>query len=209
MDHQEIQKFYSERKENIQKRLEEFSQIKTKSERDIFAELCFCLLTPQSKARNCWSSILALKASGALYTGRPENIRQVLHKQVRFHNNKARYIVESRKKVLENGFNWKQFFEKHPKEMREWLVENVKGMGYKEASHFLRNIGFRELAILDRHILKNLVKCKAIDGVPKTLGKPQYLEIEDKFKDFSQKVGIHMDELDLLFWSLETGEVFK
>ena len=209
MDHQELQKLYSEKREQIQKRLEEFSEIKTKHEREIFAELCFCLLTPQSKARNCWSSILALKASGALYTGRPENIKQVLHKKVRFHNNKAKYIVETRKKVLENGFDWKGFFEKHPKVMREWLVENVKGMGYKEASHFLRNIGFKELAILDRHILKNLIRCGAIDEIPKTLGKNQYLEIEDKFQKFSGKIGISMDELDLLFWSLETGEVFK
>ena len=207
MDIQEIQNLYSQRRQEIQKKLDEFSQIKNKHEKDIFAELCFCLLTPQSKARNCWSSILALKASGVLYTGRPENIKQVLHKKVRFHNNKAKYIVETRKKL--ETFDWKSFFEKHPKQMREWLVENVKGMGYKEASHFLRNIGFRDLAILDRHILKNLVRCGAIDEIPKTLGKSQYLEIEEKFNNFSGKAGISMDELDLLFWSLETGEVFK
>src|SRR3989338_1224445 len=118
MDQQEIQNLYSQRRQEIQKKLDEFSQIKNKHEKDIFAELCFCLLTPQSKARNCWSSILALKASGVLYTGRPENIKQVLHKKVRFHNNKAKYIVETRKKVLENGFDWKGFFEKHPKVMR-------------------------------------------------------------------------------------------
>ena len=50
---------------------------------------------------------------------------------------------------------------------REWLVHNVKGIGYKEAGHFSRNIGFtQDLAILDRHILKNLKKLEPIDGVP-------------------------------------------
>jgi len=92
---------------------------------------------------------------------------------------------------------------------REWLVENVKGYGFKEASHFLRNIGYRELAILDRHILKYLVEFGVIEKVPKSLTKKNYMEIEEKFKQFSGRVGIPMDELDLLFWSLETGEIFK
>jgi len=92
---------------------------------------------------------------------------------------------------------------------REFLVRNVKGLGYKEASHFLRNTGHRDLAILDRHILKNLAKLKVIKEVPNSLGASKYLEIEDRFSKFSSKVGIAMDELDLLFWSMETGKVFK
>lgn len=76
-------------------------------------------------------------------------------------------------------------------------------------SHFLRNIGKRDLAILDRHILKNLKNLKAIDELPKALTKKKYLEIEGKFKAFSNKIKIPIDELDLLFWSQETGEIFK
>jgi len=89
------------------------------------------------------------------------------------------------------------------------LVKNVKGLGLKESSHFLRNIGYRGLAILDRHILKNLHKSNVINELPKTLTPKVYFEIEKKFKDFSREVSIDMDELDLLFWSMETGEVFK
>jgi len=40
--------------------------------------------------------------------------------------------------------------------MPEWLVKNLTGLGYKEAGHFLRNIGSGKIAILDRHILRNL-----------------------------------------------------
>ena len=32
---------------------------------------------------------------------------------------------------------------------------------------------------------------------------------EDKFKGYSRKVKIDIDELDLYFWSLENGEIFK
>lgn len=56
-------------------------------------------------------------------------------------------------------------------------------MSYKEASHFLRNVGFGEnIAILDRHILRNLVKLEVIDELPKTLTPKLYLEIEEKWE---------------------------
>ena len=97
----------------------------------------------------------------------------------------------------------------NPRQIREYLVENIKGIGYKEASHFLRNIGHRNLAILDRHILKNLKDLKVINDIPKSLSKNKYFEIEKKFSNFSKEINIPMDELDLLFWSIETGEVFR
>ncbi len=93
---------------------------------------------------------------------------------------------------------------------REWLVKNVKGLGYKEAGHFLRNIGLGEdLAILDRHILKNLMLMGVIDAVPASLSKKTYLDIEKKMIEFSKQVGIPMGQLDLLLWYKEAGEVFK
>src|SRR3989344_4057073 len=87
--------------------------------------------------------------------------------------------------------------------------EYIKGIGLKESSHYLRNIGYRNLAILDRHILKNLLEYKVINEIPKTLTKKKYYEIESRFKGFSRQINISMDELDLLFWSIETGEVFR
>jgi len=89
-------------------------------------------------------------------------------------------------------------------------VENVKGLGYKEASHFLRNIGLGEdLAILDRHILKNLALLGVIAEVPESPSKRLYLEIEKQMTAFSCKVGIPMGQLDLLLWYKEAGEIFK
>ena len=74
----------------------------------------------------------------------------------------------------------------------------------------MRNIGFfEEIAILDRHILKNLKKYRAIKSVPKNLSSKKYFEIENQMKKFSEKIKIPMHELDLLFWSEETGEIFR
>ena len=92
------------------------------------------------------------------------------------------------------------------KEKREFLVDNVSGLGWKEASHFLRNVGYENLAILDRHIIKNL---KNFKNIPKALTKSNYLETEKGFKEYSKSIKIPLDHLDLLFWSMETGEIFK
>src|SRR3989344_3083292 len=130
----------------------------------------------------------------------------ILIQRIRFHNNKGTYLLEF-KKNQENIFKNLNGI-KDNKEKRMYLVKNVKGLGLKEASHFLRNTGHENLAILDRHILKNLAKLNIIE-LPKTLTPKIYFEIENKFQNFSKEVNIPMDELDLLFWSMETGEIFK
>lgn len=190
--------FYRKKRKEIKQRLREFSKIKGNK---IFYELCFCILTPQSNAKRCWKAVEQLKKMNFL--GKCSDTRLCLKKAgVRFYRNKSRYLNESRK----------NFPFKLPKDAfaaREFLVKNIKGIGCKEASHFLRNIGYRNLAILDRHILKNLKSSGIISSVPKTLTRKRYLEIERKFSAFAKKIKIPMDELDLLFWCKETGEVFK
>jgi N-glycosylase/DNA lyase len=65
------------------------------------------------------------------------------------------------------------------------------------------------MAILDRHILKNLIKHNVIRSLPKTLTKKKYLSIERRFQKFANEIGVPIDELDLVFWSNEAGEILK
>ncbi|MFH1209352.1 MAG: N-glycosylase/DNA lyase [archaeon] len=181
---------YSKKKYEIKNRLKEF-----KKNKDLFYELCFCLLTPQSNAYKCYDAVQELKKRDFL--NKNLKIEDILKSRTRFYKNKSKYLYEMKKKFKDLKID------------REFLVKNVKGISYKESSHFLRNIGYRNYAILDRHILKNLQKLGVIDEIPKTLNKKKYLEIEKKFKKFSKDIGISMDELDLLFWSIETGKIFR
>lgn len=195
----DIKQSYESKKEEIKQRLNEFKQNK-----DYFYELCFCLLTPQSSARGADYCIQKLKESN--FQNKDINPVPILIQRIRFHNNKGAYLLEFKKKhnlILKNLDEIKD-----NKEKRMYLVKNVKGLGLKESSHFLRNTGHENLAILDRHILKNLAKLNIIE-LPKTLTPKIYFEIESKFQNFSKEVKIPMDELDLLFWSMETGEIFK
>ncbi len=203
---------YTPRKGIIRKRLNEFKEVFRGSDKKIFAELCFCICTPQSNAKACDRAISGLVESGELYAGSERRISYYL-KGVRFHRNKAGFIVSARK--FFSGGNRIRIKEKirefrDNEKLREWLVKNVTGIGFKEASHFLRNIGLgKNRAILDRHILKNLKNLGVIDEIPKNISGKKYIEIENKMCEFSRKIGIPMDELDLLLWSEETGEVFK
>lgn len=191
-----------------------FSEAGKKTGEALFAELAFCLFTPQSKAVSCWSAIETLQKQKLLMNAGSDKIAPVISaKGVRFKNNKARYLVEARGKVcsadttqlsrLMGSF-------KTPLEARSWLVNNIKGLGLKEASHFLRNTGRGDdIAILDRHILKNLVKLGVIKTVPATLSKKVYFEIEEKMRSFSNQTKIPMNHLDLILWFNETGKIFK
>ena len=152
----EIKELYEMRKSDIERRLKEFKELFENSNDDrIFAELIFCLLTPQSKAKICWKAVENLMEKDLLIRGSYEQVLREL-KGVRFKKNKAKYIIEARKTFTrENEIRIKSVISSFSdsKKAREWLVKYVKGMGYKEASHFLRNIGFGEdLAILDRRI---------------------------------------------------------
>ena len=197
----------------IERRLADFRMVwEEGTDERIFAEMAFCLLTPQSKARVCWAAIERLVDKGLLFAGDESQIMAELT-GVRFKIRKAGYIVRARKQFardsrieLKNrvaGFS-------SPARAREWLVKDVKGLGYKEASHFLRNIGLGEdLTILDRHVLKNLKRLEVIREVPSSLSQKKYLEIEEEMKDFAREVDIPVAHLDLVLWYREAGEVFK
>jgi len=157
-------------------------------------------------------AVQSLIKSDLIFQGGESEISKELN-IIRFRNNKAKYIVEAREFFTNDGeISIKSGLtqQKNVSSKREWLVKDVKGIGYKEASHFLRNIGFgKQIAILDRHILRNLKLLGIIDKVPKSLSRKKYFEIEKKMIDFSKEIKIPMAHLDLLFWYKETGEIFK
>ncbi len=204
---------YEEIREAIEKRIREFRTLwENASERRIFGELAFCLLTPQSKARVCWSAIEEMMESKVLYEGDYNDILRYLN-GVRFKYTKAKNIILARDFFTREGklrLREKLNSISNPFEIREYLVKHIRGMGYKEASHFLRNIGLGEnMAILDRHILRNLHVLGVIDSIPTSLSRKRYLEIEGIMRNYCRGIGIPISHMDLLLWYLATGYVFK
>lgn len=192
----------------IEKKLNYFVKKSQKlNKKEILKELCFCILTPQSKAEICWDCIKRLNTEKLLLFGTKDQIRKHL-KGVRFYRTKAESIIKARTLLKDVIDILKK--EKDPKIIRKYLVKNIRGLGMKEATHFLRNIGrSNDLAILDRHILRRLHKLGIIEKVPQSLSVKKYIEIEKKMQKFAKKIKIPVSHLDLLFWYQETGRIFK
>lgn len=189
----------------IQQRLAEFAAVPTS---EYFYELCFCVCTPQSKARHAHAVVEQLRMRE--FATKPFNPTDILRQPecyVRFHNTKARRLlaVQQQFPTIAEVLHSAQT----PQHKRLWLAANIQGIGMKEAAHFLRNIGYRNLGILDRHILRHLVQYKVFPALPSIGTVRSYSAAEQAFAAFADAIGIPMDELDLFFWYLEAGEIFK
>ena len=193
----------------VESRLKELSSFKKKSNSEWFSELCFCILTANSRAKTAINIQNELGYAGFANFSRQSLTSSIRRNKHRFHNMKARYIVAARKNlgikdmlsnIIENDCE---------PAAREWLVNNIKGLGYKESSHFLRNVGYFNFAILDRHILNLMHEHGVIKEKPKPVTKQKYFEIESKFKDMAEKLSMSPAELDFYMWYMKTGEVLK
>ncbi len=192
-------------KRAVKERMEEFKRIGQDTEERIFQELCFCLLTANYSASG-GIKIQRELGDGFIYLSQEELERKLRKLGHRYPRVRAQYIVEARKLLGSLKEILKSY--KDVNNLRDWLVKNVKGLGYKEASHFLRNVGFEDVAIIDYHIL-DLLERYGIIKKPKTLTKRRYLEVENILKKVAKEVGIPLGELDLYLWYMETGKVLK
>lgn len=198
------------RKSSIDKlvtsRMEDFKKLGGRGNREWFSELCFCILTANSKAKLGIRIQRELGAKGFLELQEEELRRKLRQLGYRFPNRRARFIVEARKfrniKTILRSLGG-------ARQAREWLQKNVRGIGWKEASHFLRNVGFRDVAILDRHVLALMRDYGLIDDAPRALTGGCYLEIEERLREFARGLGVSLGELDLYLWYMKTGEVLK
>jgi len=184
--------------ENVKNGLKEFEKNKNLSKEGRFLELCFCILVANSsmeKTLNIWKEI----GDGFLKLTKEELSKKLKELGYRFYNKRAEYIIEARNKIdlLEEILKMNNEFE-----IREKLVENFKGIGWKEASHFLRNLGYKNFAIIDRHVLKTLKEFGVIEDIPRALNRKNYLGIEDKLREIAKELNMSLAELDFYLFYL-------
>lgn len=188
----------------INERIQEFERVGQEKEDKVFSELCFCLLTANFQAEKC-IQIQQDMGRGFEFLPQEELAKKLKEAGHRFWPQRAERIVNARSCSLELH---NMVMRKDGKEMRAWIVKNIQGLGMKEASHFLRNIGYKDLAIIDFHIVDLLEREKLIER-PKTLTPKKYLEIENVLKELAEKTGLNLAELDLYLWYMETGKILK
>lgn len=219
MNYEEVKQHYEEHQEEIEERLEEFEEVGELSDYRLFIELVFVILTSQTEAKKAWSAAEELDDKNLLLEGNEEQIAKVLERnEVRYEENKASYIIDNRKMLsqptLHNPTNELKLKEKLDtsdlEKTRGWLVENIKGIGWKGASHFLRNIGYGNgFGIISGHIIDQMNELDVLDSADQPSDKQDYIEAEEKLRKFSEEIDIDIKALDLTLWSMKTGEVFK
>lgn len=208
-----IKDTYHQRKVEIQARLAEFRAVgHAASDERLWEEMVFCFFTGGCSARMGMRSIEAVRP--LLIAGQQPELAAALTGVHRYPNARARYIVASRGFLNEHcGLRLRDLLRSFDCRLkrRDWLVheKGIKGLGYKEASHFLRNIGYTGYAILDKHVLNSLSELKIIDDPKPPNTRSKYLTVEEKLRDLTSALGIDFDELDLVLWSMKTGVVLK
>ncbi|MBR9974558.1 MAG: DNA lyase [Bacteroidetes bacterium] len=202
----ELRQLHDQHGEAVRVRLAEFRGVPVDRH---FYELCFCLMTPQSSALQCDAVAAELEHRGFREHGFDPTplLRSWQEGYVRFHNTKARRLQELRGHFGEVRVLLASDMEDKP--LRNQLAATVRGLGMKEASHFLRNIGRSKLCIVDRHIIRNLLRLGVLAEWPSSISVRRYLDIEQRFEDLANMTGIPADELDLLLWQRETGFLLK
>ncbi|NPA12778.1 MAG: N-glycosylase/DNA lyase [Aquificae bacterium] len=172
---------------------------------DIFSEACFCILTANSSATLGIKIQKEIGIEGFKKYTLDELYQIIKGMGHRFAYQRAERIVKLREK---EDFLLQIAKEKSGKEAREKLVKEIYGYGYKEASHFLRNIGFEDVAIIDRHISRFLFE-KGLVKPRKTITKKVYLECEEALEKICKELGLTQGELDLYIFYIKTGKVLK
>jgi len=192
-------------KKQVDARLKQFKALNKKSSKEWFSELCFCLLTANWKAKESIEIQNELKYKGFSQHKQKQLQKYLKAKGHRFHPQRAERICLAREHLdIKNKLKGKKDYQ-----AREWLVEHIKGIGYKEASHFLRNVGYDDLAIIDRHILKVLYENNYLKEIPKTITKKKYLEIENALAKLAKQLKMTQAELDLYLWYIKTKKILK
>ena len=210
---EKIKAAHAERRAEISEKLSEFNRVlESGTDERFWEEMVFCFFTGGCSARMGIRSVEAVRP--LLLSGNHAELSQALVGRHRYPNARAGYIVASREFLQEHcGLRLREKLSSFEDDLarRDWLVKErrIKGLGYKEASHYLRNIGLKGYAILDKHILRSLAELGIIDDPKPPNTRLRYLTVEGKLKDLAAAAEIDFDELDLVLWSMKTGEILK
>lgn len=188
--------------------MDEFKLNKYASYNVWLRELLLCILTSNSSFINAYRALNYIYSLGL---PKDENKIMMALRSVgyRFYRLKARYIVYAL-----NTFDSKMaeqlrlLADRDQFEAREFLMDNLYGLGMKESSHYLRNLGYFDLSIIDRHVIDFLRTYLELN-ITNKLTKKRYLEYEGVLRSISTFLGIPPGIFDLYIWYVETGTLVK
>ncbi|WP_062381571.1 8-oxoguanine DNA glycosylase [Pseudomonas abietaniphila] len=187
------------------------------NERHLWWELSCCILSSQVPYPLAMAAADAIDAKGCLrvteqcvdsLTGELFEILSTpldvdgKKRRYRFPKAKAKHLAVTWSAVSRGGGSLKSLISGDVSDVRAWWVANASGMGPKQASMFLRNVGATyDLAILDRHVLNYMSAQGIYSGEQVSIsGLSQYGRYEDRLRDHAQEMNCPVGLLDWAIW---------
>ncbi len=204
----DLRDYYQSIKTVVESRLDEFQTVRFKGNQRVFEELIFSILCAGTSALMAQRAVESV--TSLIWDAPLKRLTKAL-KSYRFPRQRALSLFLARETVKRIGgdlIGWLGGFE-NPFAMREACIRYFHGLGYKTASHFLRNIGHFGCAILDVHVARCLHTLAILPSPQPPSSRKGYLKAEERFLSFAQEIGIYPEALDLVLWASRTGYVFK
>lgn len=198
---------------------------KVLSEEALFYEIAVCIFGSQMLYEHALAmadfvkgqGMFCKSACGANFKQYTKNLTALLSKPLevtrdgitrkitpRFKNRLPKLLTDTAENIYGNGLTIKRILISATDSLhaRELLVHNISGFGPKQASLFLRRVGYcSELAILDTHILDYLKLAAGIELKPSALARLKWYEsVEAEFKRISEDFGYSVGCVDLAMW---------
>jgi N-glycosylase/DNA lyase len=173
----------------------------------IWTELVFCIVSSQertTRARLAANLIGGRMSEHKILTGfgSVEEILAETQVRLRFHNRKIEHICASWERFQSNSLELLDP-ERHftcESDARDFVMSEFSGLGPKQASMFLRNIGYgNSLAVIDSHVAWTV---EVVFGIPDgNKNWKKYLETEQALRYFADGIDLTVAALDVILWS--------
>lgn len=192
-----------------------------KSELDLLKELSCCLLSSQVRYETAVAATSVLAKEGFLslpyykenYRWYEARIRMHLAKPMqvegrklhyRFPNVRANQLAMLMKNLMKNDSGVSDILYSNDSSIlaRQAIVDIAPGVGLKQASMFLRNVGYSyDIAILDKHVIDFMTLSEMVAaGDIRKLGSQYYGVAEQKLIGFSEELGYPVGCVDWAIW---------
>lgn len=188
-------------------------------ERHLWFELSSCILSSQVPYALAVAAADAIDTRGLLLNDNfgveslTQRLTEILStplivegrpRMYRFPVARARQLAATRTVITEENCSLRDLVDsfQDATEARAWFVKHVPGVGPKQASMFLRNVGVSyDLAILDRHVLNYMSKLGIYSGTNFFIsGLTQYLRHESVLREHAHAMDCPVGILDWAIW---------
>lgn len=197
-----------------------------KNENKLLHELVLCILSSQEKYEVALAIMKVFKKNNILripldnieFKKNKNQIRHTLNnpvnflfnnkdyfRRLRFFHKKGNYIIDTLENIYLNNLTINKILKQNncSFETRKNIIKYSHGLGPKQASMFLRNIGFySEFAVLDKHVI-DYMRIMGLTCIKENSfsSLTSYEKIENIFIKYAESINVNLLHLDLAIWT--------